>query len=163
MHAGHAAEIESADSVLMAPTNAPKGASGGTQPRFFRPASSGLIVNSRSKLFHRPRSSFHEETPVLTQFGRGEHTFRVLALNAGSVTLCESETCSRGGKMHTAPVHSSEDVQGRAFQLCVSEVFLQKVDEWRQEQPEPPSRSEAVRYLVGKAIAAERSETHDAD
>ena len=43
-------------------------------------------------------------------------------------------------------------IQGHAFQMRVSDDFLRTIDAWRRRQPDKPSRAEAIRRLVGKAI-----------
>jgi len=43
-------------------------------------------------------------------------------------------------------------IQGRLFQMRVSDTFLRAIDGWRLKQPDKPSRAEAIRRLVGKAI-----------
>jgi hypothetical protein len=43
-------------------------------------------------------------------------------------------------------------VQDRALQMRVSEQFLRTIDDWRRKQPDLPSRTEAIRRLVEKAI-----------
>lgn len=47
----------------------------------------------------------------------------------------------------------------RPFQMRVSESFLLIVDEWRRGQPDIPSRAEAIRRLVQKAVEAERTKS----
>lgn len=44
----------------------------------------------------------------------------------------------------------------KQLQMRVSDSFLKLVDDWRRHQPDLPSRSEAIRRLVEKAIAEER-------
>jgi hypothetical protein len=39
-------------------------------------------------------------------------------------------------------------IQGRLFQMRVSDAFLQVLDRWRSKQPDGPSRAEAIRRLV---------------
>jgi hypothetical protein len=45
----------------------------------------------------------------------------------------------------------------RAFQIRASEEFMRRIDEWRRQQPDIPSRAEAVRQLVEKAIEADKA------
>jgi hypothetical protein len=40
----------------------------------------------------------------------------------------------------------------KIFQMRTSEAFLTLLDDWRRSQPTIPSRSEAIRLLVEKAI-----------
>jgi uncharacterized protein len=40
------------------------------------------------------------------------------------------------------------------FEMRVPTSFLKAVDEWRRKQPDLPSRSEAIRRLVEKALQA---------
>jgi hypothetical protein len=39
-------------------------------------------------------------------------------------------------------------INDRPFQLRVSEEFLRKLDEWRRQQPDIPSRAESIRRLI---------------
>lgn len=39
------------------------------------------------------------------------------------------------------------------FQMRVDETFLRSVDDWRRQQPELPSRAEAIRRLVEKGLS----------
>jgi|HubBroStandDraft_4_1064222.scaffolds.fasta_scaffold1283362_1 hypothetical protein len=36
----------------------------------------------------------------------------------------------------------------RVFQMRASEEFLRQIDDWRREQPDLPSRAEAIRRLI---------------
>lgn len=45
-------------------------------------------------------------------------------------------------------------IQDRPFQMRVTEDFLRSVDEWRAEQDDEPSRSEAIRRLVELGLKA---------
>ena len=42
-------------------------------------------------------------------------------------------------------------IQGRLFQMRVSDAFLQALDRWCFKQPDKPSRAEALRRLVMEA------------
>jgi len=42
-------------------------------------------------------------------------------------------------------------IQGRLFQMRVSDEFLRAIDGWRSKQPDKPSRAEAIRRLVMEA------------
>ncbi len=42
----------------------------------------------------------------------------------------------------------------RQLQMRVSEEFLRQIDEWRRQQPDLPSRSEAIRRLVQLGLEA---------
>jgi metal-responsive CopG/Arc/MetJ family transcriptional regulator len=39
-------------------------------------------------------------------------------------------------------------IQDRPFQMRLSDDFLERLDEWRRKQPDPLSRSEAIRRLT---------------
>ena len=39
-------------------------------------------------------------------------------------------------------------IQDRLFQMRLSDGFLERLDEWRQKQPVPLSRAEAIRRLT---------------
>ena len=43
-----------------------------------------------------------------------------------------------------------------AFQMRTDERFTDMVDNWRRAQPKIPSRSEAIRQLVGIGVEASR-------
>lgn len=43
-------------------------------------------------------------------------------------------------------------MKDKTFQMRVSDDFLKKIDDWRRQQPEIPSRSEAIRMLVDEAL-----------
>ena len=45
--------------------------------------------------------------------------------------------------------------KSQRFELRVSEDFLRAIDDWRRQQPDLPSRAEAIRRLVEKALRAE--------
>lgn len=40
----------------------------------------------------------------------------------------------------------------RPFQMKVPEEFLVMVDEWRRQQPDLPSRAEAIRRMVAMVV-----------
>src|SRR5262249_27476426 len=42
-------------------------------------------------------------------------------------------------------------IQGRLFQMRVSDTFLRALDRWCSKQPDKPSRAEAIRRLVMEA------------
>jgi hypothetical protein len=48
-------------------------------------------------------------------------------------------------------------IQDRIFRMRASDKFLKSVDAWRRKQEAGPSRAEAIRRLVEKALAAESS------
>ena len=39
-------------------------------------------------------------------------------------------------------------IQDRPFQMRLSKEFLDRIDEWRQRQPDVPSRAESIRRLT---------------
>jgi hypothetical protein len=39
-------------------------------------------------------------------------------------------------------------IQDRSFQMRLSDEFLRRLDEWRQRQPDLPSRAESIRRLT---------------
>ena len=43
------------------------------------------------------------------------------------------------------------------LELRVPAAFVAAIDEWRRQQPDIPTRSEAIRRLVEKALGGERS------
>jgi hypothetical protein len=44
------------------------------------------------------------------------------------------------------------------IQIVAPETWVQRVEEWRRKQPRIPSKAEAIRILVDKALAAEADE-----
>jgi hypothetical protein len=44
----------------------------------------------------------------------------------------------------------------KVFQMRVSEGFLRRLDDWRREQPDIPSRADSIRKLVDLALGSER-------
>ncbi len=42
--------------------------------------------------------------------------------------------------------------KSQPFQMRVSPDWLSTIDEWRRQQPDLPSRAEAIRRLVDKAL-----------
>jgi len=42
------------------------------------------------------------------------------------------------------------------FEMRVSKSFLEQVDDWRRNHPDLPSRANAIRILVERAIEAEK-------
>jgi len=48
----------------------------------------------------------------------------------------------------------SGSLQKHQLTATVSEEFLAKIDSWRREQPDLPTRTEALRRLIEKALAA---------
>jgi hypothetical protein len=48
---------------------------------------------------------------------------------------------------------------GERFQMRASKTFFELLDNWRRQQPDIPGRSEAIRRLVEKGVAAEAAET----
>ena len=45
-------------------------------------------------------------------------------------------------------------VNDKVFQMRASEEWLRKIDDWRRQQPDIPSRAEAIRRLVDKGLSA---------
>ncbi len=48
----------------------------------------------------------------------------------------------------------------KTFQMRASEAFLRDIDDWRRQQPEIPSRAEAIRQLIKLGLAATKSASH---
>jgi len=46
-------------------------------------------------------------------------------------------------------------VNDKLFQMRASKEFLNRLDNWRREQPDLPSRAEAIRRLVEIALKGE--------
>jgi hypothetical protein len=51
----------------------------------------------------------------------------------------------------------------KIFQMRTSEAFLTLLDDWRRSQPTIPSRAEAIRLLVEKAIREDKALGKPAD
>jgi hypothetical protein len=47
-------------------------------------------------------------------------------------------------------------VHPKRLLLAVNEEFLDSIDSWRRDQPDIPSRSEAIRRLVEEALKAKQ-------
>lgn len=46
----------------------------------------------------------------------------------------------------------TKDPKSHMLRMRVSETFLKPLDAWRKKQTDKPSRSEAIRQLVDKAL-----------
>lgn len=44
------------------------------------------------------------------------------------------------------------------IQIVAPETWVQRIEEWRRKQPRIPSKAEAIRILVDKALATEAGE-----
>ena len=42
----------------------------------------------------------------------------------------------------------------KVFQMRTTEAFLRRIDNWRRQQPELPSRAEAIRRLIEAGLRA---------
>jgi hypothetical protein len=49
-------------------------------------------------------------------------------------------------------VRPTDDPKGATLQMRVSAAYLKSIDEWRRQQPDLPSRSEAIRRLTAIAL-----------
>jgi hypothetical protein len=47
----------------------------------------------------------------------------------------------------------TDDPKGTTLQMRVSAAYLREIDEWRRQQPDLPSRSEAIRRLTAIALS----------
>lgn len=50
-------------------------------------------------------------------------------------------------------MHLMALVHDKAFQMRASEEWLQKIDDWRRNQPDIPGRAEAIRRLVEQGLS----------
>jgi metal-responsive CopG/Arc/MetJ family transcriptional regulator len=50
-------------------------------------------------------------------------------------------------------------VKDQRIQLVADAAFIAQVDEWRRRQPDLPSRSEAIRRLVNRALKTDSKGT----
>jgi hypothetical protein len=55
------------------------------------------------------------------------------------------------------------DAHDRTFQMRVTKAFMALVDDWRRQQPSPPSRAEAIRHLVTFGYAAWKPDVSEAE
>lgn len=62
-------------------------------------------------------------------------------------TIASCQACSYTHHMTDAP-------KPQTFQMRVSDDWLAKIDEWRRQQPDLPSRAEAIRRLVDMGLKA---------
>jgi len=46
-------------------------------------------------------------------------------------------------------------IHDKVFQMRATDEFLRRVDDWRRQQPELPSRAEAIRRLIEAGLRAE--------
>jgi hypothetical protein len=44
----------------------------------------------------------------------------------------------------------------RLMQMKVNDEFISTIDEWRRQQPDLPSRAEAIRRMVAMVVASEK-------
>ena len=58
------------------------------------------------------------------------------------------------------PNRAGSPPNDKIFQMRTSEAFLTLLDNWRRSQPEIPSRAEAVRILVERAIHQDKGATN---
>ena len=58
--------------------------------------------------------------------------------------------------VRTLRSRAMEEEKTERFEMRVPRSFLISVDEWRRKQPDLPTRSEAIRRLVEKALAASK-------
>ena len=49
-------------------------------------------------------------------------------------------------------VRPTDDPKGTTLQMRVSAAYLKTIDDWRRQQPDLPSRSEAIRRLTAIAL-----------
>jgi hypothetical protein len=49
--------------------------------------------------------------------------------------------------------------KSQRFEMRVSTEFLKAIDQWRRNQPDPPSRASAIRRLAELGIASGKSKT----
>jgi hypothetical protein len=53
-------------------------------------------------------------------------------------------------------VRPTDDPKGTTLQMRVSAGYLKSIDEWRRQQPDLPSRSEAIRRLTAIALGNQK-------
>lgn len=60
----------------------------------------------------------------------------------------------------TVSTHVATDthMKDKTLQMRVSDEFLEKLDNWRNEQKVPPPRSEAIRFLVDLGLKSDGNE-----
>ena len=56
-------------------------------------------------------------------------------------------------------MHGMALTHDRMIQMRVNDEFVRRVDDWRRQQPELPSRSEALRYLIELGLQAAQDGT----
>lgn len=59
--------------------------------------------------------------------------------------------------MLTVPPKLDKDSDTERFQLVAPASWFERIDEWRASQRPIPSKSEAIRLLVEKALAAKNN------
>lgn len=53
-------------------------------------------------------------------------------------------------------VRTVRPMKDERFEMRVSEDFLRQIDDWRRQQPDLPSRAEAIRRLIEAGLAAQK-------
>jgi hypothetical protein len=56
-------------------------------------------------------------------------------------------------------VRSSTEPLDQRLQLVISKGQIRAIDEWRRQQPDLPSRSEAIRRLIARSLVLDTGQT----
>lgn len=67
-------------------------------------------------------------------------------------------TCMIAQCQHITYMHHMDDLKDRPFQMRVSDAWLRRLDEWRRQQADLPSRAEAIRRLVEIGIRVSKGD-----
>jgi hypothetical protein len=54
------------------------------------------------------------------------------------------------------PIKSDRPVKSERFEMRLDPAAVERIDAWRREQPDLPSRTEAIRRLVELGLGAKR-------
>jgi uncharacterized protein len=54
------------------------------------------------------------------------------------------------------PIKSDRPVKSERFEMRLDPAAVERIDAWRREQPDLPSRTEAIRRLIELGLGAKR-------
>jgi uncharacterized protein len=54
------------------------------------------------------------------------------------------------------PIKSDRPIKSERFEMRLDPAAVERIDAWRREQPDLPSRTEAIRRLVELGLGAKR-------
>jgi hypothetical protein len=54
------------------------------------------------------------------------------------------------------PIKSDRPIKSERFEMRLDPAAVERIDAWRREQPDLPSRTEAIRRLIELGLGAKR-------